>query len=240
MPWSTRQLAELTGVTLRSIRHWHDVGLLPEPERLSNGYKQYTVNHLVLALRIARLTNLGFGLERVSEMIEDEDESDASLRALRDELDSRILSLTRIRSSITELIQRGVPPDISPEAFTALEAIGVEPGSRNIAILIARLLPPTDLPSFSTMMRNPPEGFSLINSELLNLTEEASEKDIEALANKSAIIIRKFLDENKDSIPRVGSNFEDQVDANAVIELMSEHLNSAQLRALALTMKKVS
>ena len=42
MAWSTRQLADLTGVTLRSIRHWHDVGLLPAPERLSNGYKQYT------------------------------------------------------------------------------------------------------------------------------------------------------------------------------------------------------
>ena len=40
MAWSTRQLADLTGVTLRSIRHWHDVGLLPDPERRSNGYKQ--------------------------------------------------------------------------------------------------------------------------------------------------------------------------------------------------------
>lgn len=41
--WSTRQLAEAEGVTVRSIRHWHDVGVLPHTWRLSNNYKQYTV-----------------------------------------------------------------------------------------------------------------------------------------------------------------------------------------------------
>ena len=35
MAWSTRQLAELAGTSLRAVRHYHDVGLLPEPERLS-------------------------------------------------------------------------------------------------------------------------------------------------------------------------------------------------------------
>jgi DNA-binding transcriptional MerR regulator len=37
MAWSTRQLAELTGTTLRTVRHYHDVGLLEEPKRRANG-----------------------------------------------------------------------------------------------------------------------------------------------------------------------------------------------------------
>jgi hypothetical protein len=31
MAWSTRELAELAGTTLRAVRHYHEVGLLAEP-----------------------------------------------------------------------------------------------------------------------------------------------------------------------------------------------------------------
>ncbi|MGY0020961.1 MerR family DNA-binding transcriptional regulator [Streptomyces sp. YJ-C3] len=40
MAWSTREIAELADVSLRAVRHYHEVGLLSEPERRSNGYKQ--------------------------------------------------------------------------------------------------------------------------------------------------------------------------------------------------------
>lgn len=114
--WSTRQLAELAGVSLRAIRHWHEIGLLPEPERLSNGYKQYGARHLVLALRIARLASLGFSLNRIAEMLKSDTHSDESLRGVRAELDRRIADLRRIRKDIDDLIAKGVSPDLSPEA----------------------------------------------------------------------------------------------------------------------------
>jgi DNA-binding transcriptional MerR regulator len=41
MAWSTPQLAELAGATVNTIRHYHRLGLLDEPERRHNGYKQY-------------------------------------------------------------------------------------------------------------------------------------------------------------------------------------------------------
>ena len=47
MAWSTRQIADLAGTSVRAVRHYHEVGLLAEPERRSNGYKQYGVAHLV-------------------------------------------------------------------------------------------------------------------------------------------------------------------------------------------------
>lgn len=68
MPWSTRQLADLAGTTVNTVRHYHQVGLLPEPERRSNGYKQYTVPHLVRLLRIRRLVDLGVPLSRIDSM----------------------------------------------------------------------------------------------------------------------------------------------------------------------------
>ncbi|MGH9061940.1 MAG: MerR family transcriptional regulator, partial [Acidimicrobiales bacterium] len=62
MAWSTRQLAELAGTSLRTVRHYHDVGLLAEPERRATGYKRYGVAHLVRLLRIKPLTDIGFSL----------------------------------------------------------------------------------------------------------------------------------------------------------------------------------
>ncbi|MCX6466467.1 MAG: MerR family transcriptional regulator [Pseudonocardiales bacterium] len=44
------------------MRHYHDVGLLEEPRRRTNGYKQYGVAHLVRVLRITRLADLGLTL----------------------------------------------------------------------------------------------------------------------------------------------------------------------------------
>jgi DNA-binding transcriptional MerR regulator len=64
LAWSTREIAELAGTTVRAVRHYHEVGLLAEPERRANGYKQYGVAHLIHVLRIKRLTDLGFSLSQ--------------------------------------------------------------------------------------------------------------------------------------------------------------------------------
>lgn len=58
MTWSTRQLAELAGTSVRAVRHYHDIGLLAELERASNGYKRYGVAHL---LRITGVNRRGGG-----------------------------------------------------------------------------------------------------------------------------------------------------------------------------------
>jgi DNA-binding transcriptional MerR regulator len=57
--WSTREIAELADTTVRAVRLDHEVGLLDEPERRTNGYKQYGVAHLIRLLRIKRLTDRG-------------------------------------------------------------------------------------------------------------------------------------------------------------------------------------
>ncbi|MFD0852085.1 MerR family DNA-binding transcriptional regulator, partial [Actinomadura adrarensis] len=35
------ELAALVGVSTRTVRHYHHLGLLPEPERRANGYREY-------------------------------------------------------------------------------------------------------------------------------------------------------------------------------------------------------
>ncbi|MEW2074045.1 MerR family transcriptional regulator [Streptomyces sp. NPDC013433] len=66
------ELAAAVGVTTRAVRHYHQLGLLPEPERLGNGYRDYTLRHAVVLARIRRLTELGLGLTEVRDVLADE------------------------------------------------------------------------------------------------------------------------------------------------------------------------
>jgi DNA-binding transcriptional MerR regulator len=63
------ELAAAVGVTTRTVRHYHHLGLLPEPERLGNGYRDYTLRHAVVLARIRRLTELGLGLAEVRDVL---------------------------------------------------------------------------------------------------------------------------------------------------------------------------
>ncbi|GAT81193.1 MerR family transcriptional regulator [Streptomyces sp. F-3] len=66
------ELAAAVGVTTRAVRHYHHLGLLPEPERRANGYRDYTLRHAVVLARIRRLTELGLGLAEVRDVLADE------------------------------------------------------------------------------------------------------------------------------------------------------------------------
>jgi DNA-binding transcriptional MerR regulator len=98
MGWSTREVAELAGTSLRAVRHYHEVGLLEEPERLSNGYKQYRVRYLVRLLHLKRLTNLGFSLAQVAEMGEPDEHPAEALRQLDPQLKGTVERLQGVRA----------------------------------------------------------------------------------------------------------------------------------------------
>lgn len=238
--WSTRQLADLAGVTLRSIRHWHDVGLLPEPERLENGYKQYTVRHLVLALRIARLAGLGFTLEQIARILDSEEHGQASLRGLRAELDRRIAELRRIRREVDELIALGVSPDLSPDALLAMEALGDDPASRNLAIVLTHLMSEEDTATLLRTLRGAPAAFSHVNAALLTLPADAAEEDVAALADEAVATIEAFFADAPDELRAdAGLSREQQLSADVVDAVATEGMNDAQRRVMRLVVERL-
>ncbi|MGW7541080.1 MerR family transcriptional regulator [Streptomyces sp. NPDC054770] len=95
------ELAATVGVTTRAVRHYHHQGLLPEPERLSNGYRDYTLRHAVVLARIRRLTELGLGLAEVRDVLADDAGKD--LVEVLTELDG---DLARQEAEIRERRQR--------------------------------------------------------------------------------------------------------------------------------------
>lgn len=63
------EFARLTGVTAKTILHYHKIGLLAEPERSSAGYRLYGMNELKHMRSIKRLKSLGLSLEEIKAII---------------------------------------------------------------------------------------------------------------------------------------------------------------------------
>ncbi|MDA5285914.1 MerR family transcriptional regulator [Streptomyces sp. NPDC054904] len=125
------EIAVLVGVTTRAIRHYHHVGLLPEPERRPNGYRAYTVRDAVLLARVRRLTELGLSLDEVRDVLAD----DAG-RELSDVLRELDADLARQEAELAERRRRlGV--------LLAADPGEGEPVSPALAELLARA-PRTD------------------------------------------------------------------------------------------------
>jgi DNA-binding transcriptional MerR regulator len=64
------QLAAYAGVTVRAVRHYHQVGLLPEPERDASGYRRYGARAVVSLIKIRTLAEAGVPLSQVGQMLE--------------------------------------------------------------------------------------------------------------------------------------------------------------------------
>jgi DNA-binding transcriptional MerR regulator len=72
------QLAAYAGVTIRAVRHYHQVGLLPEPERDGSGYRTYGAEAVVRLIRIRTLRDAGVPLTRVQELLDADAETFAA------------------------------------------------------------------------------------------------------------------------------------------------------------------
>ena len=64
------QLASYAGVTVRAVRHYHHVGLLPEPERDRSGYRSYDADAVVTLIKIRTLADAGVPLSQVPELLD--------------------------------------------------------------------------------------------------------------------------------------------------------------------------
>jgi DNA-binding transcriptional MerR regulator len=83
------QLAAYAGVTVAAVRHYHKIGLLPEPERDHSGYRSYDAAAVVRLVRIHTLASAGVPLAKVEDLLDADpqtfaervQEIDARLRA---------------------------------------------------------------------------------------------------------------------------------------------------------------
>jgi DNA-binding transcriptional MerR regulator len=121
------EVAALAGVSTRAVRHYHQRGLLPEPARLANGYREYTLPDVVTLARIRRLTELGLSLDEVRDALGDTRDLREILLDLDADLAEEERRLRARRARLAELIDRAdlqVDDAVRPDLLALLGELG--------------------------------------------------------------------------------------------------------------------
>lgn len=113
MDWPISEVARMSGVTARTLRHYDEIGLLPPARIGSNGRRHYEEHQLLLLQQILVLRALDVGLPEIGRVLADQVDTVEALRghhlrllAERDRLDT--LAATRLpHDRRTGTVQKG-------------------------------------------------------------------------------------------------------------------------------------
>lgn len=101
------EVAALAGVTIRTLRHYDQIGLLRPSGRTESGYRLYGELDLLRMQQILTLRYLGFSLPQISALLARPDlDPVEALRAQRASLLTRASEIERITSALTRLLER--------------------------------------------------------------------------------------------------------------------------------------
>ncbi|MET7444242.1 MerR family transcriptional regulator [Streptomyces sp. NPDC005508] len=228
MTWSTSQLAELAGTTLKTVRHYHGIGLLEEPERASNGYKRYGIKHLVRLLRIRRLVDLGVPLSDIPSFEAADERGEQVLRALDVELARSIERQQRMRQELAAILANRASVDL-PADFRA-PAHDLPESQRSFLLAYSSILNPAAMAALQEQLAGPR---SAVAAQFEALPEDAPEEVRRRIAEGLAPETRKQQEDHPFlSDLEASSRREAAITRSVVLHAVVEFYNEAQLDVL--------
>ena len=112
MPFTVGELAGLTGVTVRALHHYDDIGLVRPSQRSPAGYRLYDDDDVLRLQQVLVLRALGVALPAIADALARDGDRAALLRAHRDrlvaqraEVDARLAAVDRA----LDVLEKGRP-----------------------------------------------------------------------------------------------------------------------------------
>ncbi|GGW61374.1 HTH-type transcriptional activator TipA [Streptomyces lucensis JCM 4490] len=117
MSYSVGRVAGFAGVTVRTLHHYDEIGLLVPGERTHAGHRRYGDADLDRLQRILFYRELGFPLEEVAALLDDPDaDPRAHLRRQHELLTARIEKLQRMAAAVEHAMEaRKMGINLTPE-----------------------------------------------------------------------------------------------------------------------------
>jgi len=110
-----KQFARLTNLSPKTIRYYEDIGLLPPPHRLENGYRDYAETDVDRVRFVAGARSLDFSLDDIQEILALREQREAPCRVVlnlllqrADEIGRRIAELQHMEAELRELHRLGL------------------------------------------------------------------------------------------------------------------------------------
>jgi DNA-binding transcriptional MerR regulator len=133
------EVARLTGVPIKTIRYYEEIGVLASPKRSHSGYREYDPE-VIDRLRFIRSSkSVGFTLGEIREIVNYRDRGEVPcahvldlLRHHRDECAKRITQLQHAEQALDALVERAAhlrQEDCSPESVCHLVPRAAERGA---------------------------------------------------------------------------------------------------------------
>jgi DNA-binding transcriptional MerR regulator len=116
------ELARVAGVTVRTLHHYDELGLLTPSERTQGGHRLYTAQDVQRLYRLLALRSLGLPLDEIRTLL-DGDGVAETVQRHRARVDQQIAALTELRARLGRLLDGG---EHSNQRFLeALEAMSM-------------------------------------------------------------------------------------------------------------------
>ncbi|GAA3368605.1 MerR family transcriptional regulator [Streptomyces sannanensis] len=137
---SIGELAELAGVTVKTVRFYSDRGLLPETARSAGGHRRYGPEAIDRLRMIRSLRTLDLPVPEIGRVLDREDALEDVIAGQLRELGSQLAAL-RWREAALQLLQDCTTEE-RPDRLRLIGAITTPPSTASLARFWRRWLPP--------------------------------------------------------------------------------------------------
>lgn len=142
------QAAAFAGVTVKTVRHYHKLGLIAEPDRDTSGYRRYGSDELLRLVQARTLAAAGVPLAEVRHLLDADDaEFATALVGVEQQLTTKIEELTSRRTTLHRLADgdRALLPDRAVSLLQKMSTMGFraeEIDSSREGLILAKALVP--------------------------------------------------------------------------------------------------
>ncbi|MFE5585902.1 MerR family transcriptional regulator [Kitasatospora sp. NPDC056531] len=189
------QAAAFVGVTVKTVRHYHQHGLVDEPRRDGSGYRRYGSDELLRLVQVRTLAAAGVPLAEIGPLLDaDAEQFAAALADVERRLADRIAELAARRDMLHRLAEgdRALLPDRACAVLERMPDLGLSPdyvAAQREALVLVRALVPEGFDDFLAQLEHRIDDPVFIDLTRRGQEAEAWEPDdprIEELATAMA------------------------------------------------------
>ncbi|MDT9693197.1 MerR family transcriptional regulator [Streptomyces sp. P9(2023)] len=235
------QAAAFAGVTVKTVRHYHQHGLVGEPRRDSSGYRRYGSADLLRLVQVRTLAAAGVPLAEVGPLLDADAERFAvALADVEQRLTDRIADLAARRDTLRQLADgdRLLLPAPALAVLDRLTELGFDPeyvAAQREALVLARAMAPAVYDSFLTQLAHRLDDPEYVRLTKLCLEAEGWRPDDPRIEELASALADNLL--ARPELLAVPKGFRAQPDADTRYEMINSHReeqlpNSVRVTAL--------
>ena len=177
MDMSIGELAALTGVPVKTIRYYSDLGLVPEAGRTASGYRRYDEASLARLELVRALRDLGLDLDTAGRVAALQTSLETVAAAQADAIDVHIHQL-QLRRRVLRAIARGMTRPEEVSRMTAFARASADEVNRTMEDFLVTVFAGHEANPFVSTMR----------SGLPVLADEPTEEQLDAWIELAALV----------------------------------------------------